>query len=219
MKVFVLLGMPGVGKGTQAQFIAQYYKLLHIDTGHCLRSEIASGSELGLLAKSYVDKGELVPFDLVLQVIKASMGRIDSEKAGYLFDGFPRNLDQAHGLNSILDELGLKINAVLYLETPTEILMDRLAYRVTCAKCDTKYNLKLNPPKTPGVCDKCGGELITRKDDHPDVIGNRLKAYETETSPLIAFYENQGLLRRIDADQPIEAVSAAIHSQMDPVFV
>lgn len=214
-RVFVLLGMPGVGKGTQAQKIAETYSLLHIDTGQSLRTEIASGSDLGKTAQGFVEKGELVPFDLVLQVIKAAMLRIRDDQNGYLFDGFPRNLQQAEGLNRILAELNLDINAVLYLETPYDILFDRLAYRVTCSKCDAKYNLKLNPPKQPGVCDVCGGELVTRKDDQPEVIENRLKAYEKETSPLIGYYEEMGKLKRIDANQPIDTVFADIRQEMD----
>jgi adenylate kinase len=214
-RVFILLGMPGVGKGTQAQSMAKAYSLYHIDTGQSLRGEIASGSALGKEAQSYVEKGELVPFDLVLQVIKASMLRITPEQNGYLFDGFPRNLEQAEGLNKILGELNLPIDAVFYLETPYDILFDRLAYRVTCSKCDAKYNIKLNPPTRENACDACGGELVTRKDDRPEVIETRLKAYETETSPLIGYYEERGLLKRINADQSIESVFANIQQEMD----
>lgn len=217
-KVFVLLGMPGVGKGTQAEFLTKNYSLYHIDTGRALRYEISSGSPVGETAKGYVEKGELVPFEVVLQVIKSSLLRIPSEMNGYLFDGFPRNLEQAEGLNQMLNDLSLPIQAVVYLETPHEILMDRLAYRVTCSQCDAKYNLKLNPPKQEGVCDVCGGELITRKDDRPEVIETRLKAYETETSPLIDYYQGKGLLQRINADQSIDAVSKDIQALMDPFF-
>lgn len=215
-RVFVLLGMPGVGKGTQAQQLADTYKLLHIDTGECLRSEIASNSDLGNEAKSYMEKGELVPFELVMQVIKASMLRISDDRPGYLFDGFPRNLKQAEGLNELLSGLNLAIDAVLYMETPEEILMDRLAYRVSCGKCGAKYNLKLNPPKQADACDVCGSELVTRKDDRPEVIGNRLKAYADETSPLIEYYSQKGLLHRINADQPIDTVFSDIQAQVRP---
>ncbi len=217
-KVFILLGAPGVGKGTQAQRIASLYHLYHIDTGQALRNEIASGSELGQTAKSYVDKGELVPFDLVMQVIKAAMLRVSDEKRGFLFDGFPRNEAQAEGLTEILNEIHLHIDAVLYLETPFSVLMDRLAYRVTCSKCDIKFNLKLNPPKNEHVCDACGGELVTRKDDRPEVIENRLKAYETETSPLIEYYSHKGLLKSIDANQPIDTVTQKIQQELDLYF-
>ncbi len=217
-RVFVLLGMPGVGKGTQAQMISQTYHLFHIDTGQTLRSEIASGSELGNTAKAYMEKGELVPFELVMEVIKSSMLRISPQQRGYLFDGFPRNLDQAEGLNKILKDLQLHIDAVIYLETPHEILMDRLAYRVTCYQCDAKYNLKLNPPKNDKHCDLCGGELVTRKDDRPEVIETRLKAYASETSPLIEYYEQQRLLRRVDANQSIEKVFQDIQQEVNQFF-
>ncbi len=216
-RVFILLGMPGVGKGTQAEFMKDHYNLFHIDTGQTLRNEIASGSDLGKTAQAYVEKGELVPFDLVLEVIKTAMLGVSEEKRGYLFDGFPRNLQQAEGLNTILAELKLPIDAVLYLETPYEILFDRLAYRVSCPKCGTKYNLKLNPPPKENACE-CGGELVTRKDDQPEVIETRLKAYETETAPLISYYSERHLLHRVNADQSIEAVTRDIQNQVDPFF-
>lgn len=205
-RVFILLGMPGVGKGTQAQMMAKHYNLLHIDTGHALRTEIGLGTELGKTAQGFVEKGVLVPFELVIQVIKAAMLRIEPRMNGYLFDGFPRNETQAEGLSQILAELNLTLNQVLYLETPYEILFDRLAFRLTCSKCDTKFNSKLNPPKMEGVCDVCQGELVTRKDDKPEVIENRLKAYADETQPLVNYYENKGFLKTINANQSMEAV-------------
>lgn len=217
-KVFILLGMPGVGKGTQANFIKEAYNLLHIDTGACLRTEIAMGSDLGNTAKSFMDKGELVPFELVMEVIKASMLRIQPVMNGYLFDGFPRNLTQAEGLNKILADLELDLNAVIFLDTPHDILMDRLAYRVTCSQCDAKYNLKLHPPKQENTCDRCNGTLVTRKDDQPEVIENRLKAYAQETMPLVDYYEQQDKLRRIDANQAIERVTEEIRQQVGPFF-
>lgn len=218
-RVFILLGPPGVGKGTQAQQIAKAYQLLHIDTGHSLRTEIAMATELGLTAKAYVDKGELVPFELVIQVIKASMLRIEPSQQGYLFDGFPRNLDQAGGMDQILGDLSLELNRVVYLETPHDILMDRLAYRITCGDCDAKFNLKLNPPKVEGTCDRCGStNLVTRKDDQPDVIENRLIAYQNETAPLVAHYEGLSKLTRVDANQSIDVVFNAIGGVLNPFF-
>lgn len=217
-RVFILLGAPGAGKGTQAQRIAETYNLFHIDTGHCLRSEIASGSELGKQAKSYMDQGQLVPFELVMQVIKASLLRIPQDKQGVLFDGFPRNQQQAYGLDQVLEELQIRIQAVLYLDISHSVLMDRLAYRVTCSRCDAKYNLKLNPPKQDAICDACGGELIIRPDDRPEVIENRLKTYASETEPLIRHYEERSLLRRIDANQPIDQVFEEIRHQISPFF-
>lgn len=218
-RVFILLGMPGVGKGTQAEHLAKACNLFHIDTGHALRSEIALGTELGQTAQNYMSQGQLVPFDLVMQVIKATIERIPSEQAGFLFDGFPRNLQQAEGLNTLLAELNLPITAVLYLETAHDILMDRLAYRVSCGSCGAKYNTRLNPPKTEGVCDACGHtEFVQRADDKPDVIENRLKAYETETSPLIAYYEAKGLMHRVNANQAIDTVFGEIMTEVQPFF-
>lgn len=217
-RVFILLGAPGAGKGTQAQHLVEKFSLYHIDTGHCLRSEIASQSDLGRQAKAYMDQGQLVPFDLVMQVIKASLLRIADDKKGYLFDGFPRNLQQAEGLKGILQELGLTLNAAVYMDIDHEELMDRLAYRITCGQCDTKYNLKLKPPHTENVCDACSGELVTRKDDKPEVIENRLKTYASETEPLIAYYDAQGVLKRVNADQPIKTVSESIDKEIEPFF-
>jgi len=218
-RVLILLGMPGVGKGTQAEHLAKACDLFHIDTGHALRSEIALGTELGQTAQGYMSQGQLVPFDLVMQVIKATIQRIPSEKAGFLFDGFPRNLEQAEGLNTLLAELQLPITGVLYLETAHDILMDRLAYRVSCGQCGAKYNTRLNPTKAQGVCDACGHtEFVQRPDDKPEVIENRLKAYETETSPLIAYYENKGLMHRVNANQAINVVFGEIMSAVGGAF-
>jgi adenylate kinase len=217
-RVFILLGPPGVGKGTQAQHLAKNYQLLHIDTGKALRAEIQSSSPVGITAKSYVDSGQLVPSDVVVDVIEAAMQKIPADKKGYLLDGFPRNIQQAEGLKKILQSLQVQLNAVISLVIPREALMDRLAFRVTCEKCDTKYNTKLNPPKTPGLCDTCGGALVTRPDDRPEVIQNRLDTYDNETDPLIAYYQQENVLKSIDAGQSISKVSSDIKQQLDPFF-
>ncbi len=217
-RIIILLGMPGVGKGTQAQFIAETYHLNHIDTGQALRAEIALVSELGKQAQSYMNQGQLVPLPVVMEVIKAAIVRTSDTQAGILFDGFPRNAEQAEQLAQIAQDLSLCIDQVLYLETPQAILMDRLAYRQTCSQCDAKYNSKLHPPKQPGLCDTCHTPLTTRPDDRPEVIENRLKAYETETAPLIAYYEAQGLLKRINANQSMETVFRDIRQGLTPLF-
>ena len=215
--VFVLLGPPGSGKGTQAERISQAFKLEHIDTGQALREEIRLQSEIGQIAKSYVDKGQLVPSDVVQGVIESAMLRIKPEQQGYLLDGFPRNYEQAKGLDLILAHLGQSLNSVFYMDIPMPLLFDRLAYRQSCSQCSTKYNTKLNPPIKPDTCDRCGtSSLVSRKDDAPEVIQSRLDSYQAETSPLVQLYTERGLLERIDASQSIDLVvktlSDSIHS-------
>jgi adenylate kinase len=217
-KVVILLGPPGGGKGTQAEKIARQYGLLHIDTGRALRAEQASGSELGLKVQSYMEKGVLAPFELVMDVIKAALLKETSNGNGFLFDGFPRNLTQAAGLERILQELSLTLDAALYLKMPHDILLDRLGFRLTCKQCDTKFNLKLKPPQNPSVCDLCSGELFQRSDDKPEVIENRLKAYTEETSPLIEHYTTLGVLQTLDANQPIEVVFELAQTILNPLF-
>lgn len=219
-RVVILVGPPGVGKGTQAKKIAETFNLYHIDTGSCIRSEIAAESPLGQQAQIYVKNGQLIPFELVMQVIKASLERVSADKQGFLFDGFPRNLQQAQGLETILKELGLKVDSVLYLCASRSILMDRLGYRLTCSNksCQATYNSKLNQPKTQGHCDRCDAPLITREDDRPEVVENRLVTYETETAPIIDYYTAQGVVKTIQADQPIETVYHALQTELAPFF-
>ena len=213
-RVFVMVGPPGTGKGTQADLLREKYGLYHIDTGRALRQEIADGSAIGHEAKSYMDQGLLVPINVVLQVIKAAMEKIPADKQGYLFDGFPRNLEQAQGFIDILNSLKVTIDRVFYLDMPHDDLMDRLAYRVSCADCKATFNTKLNPPQpVPGGCQHTN--LTQRDDDKPEVIGKRLEQYNQETSPLIAYFEETGYLTRVDARQSIDAVKAELNGIMD----
>ncbi|MDO5015909.1 MAG: adenylate kinase [Eubacteriales bacterium] len=193
----IFLGAPGVGKGTLASLLANEKDLVHISTGSMLRQQIADHTELGKEAKSYMDKGELVPSELVSSILAASLKNLPEEQ-GYILDGYPRSLDQAEYLDQLLAELKTPLDAVVLVEIPTELIINRLSARVTCADCSEVYNLNDNPPKKEGICDKCGGKLIQRDDDKPEVIKQRLEVYEANTKPLIDYYEKKELLVRVD---------------------
>ena len=214
--LIVLLGPPGSGKGTQAELMASAYNLYHIDTGQALRQEITLNSDVGQLAQGYMDKGQLVPLQVVMAVIEAAMKRIAPEQQGYLMDGFPRNLDQAKELETIMSHLNLTLTQSFYTDIPHELLVDRLAYRQSCSSCGAKYNSKLQPTQVADVCDRCGHTPLTvRKDDAPEVIGARLEAYNAETAPLVAYYQSLGKCTTIDANRSIEAVFADIQSKIN----
>ena len=217
-KVIILLGPPGSGKGTQAAQLAKHYNLFHIDTGAALRTEIKLNSDVGQLAKDYMDKGQLVPSAVVISVIEAAMSRIEAHQSGYLLDGFPRNLTQAEGLDGVLNKLQLTITRVFYLEMPHELLIDRLAYRQSCTQCGEKYNSKLNPTKAPDTCDICGTVgLEVRKDDAPEVIKERLVAYNTETAPLVQYYQERHLCDTVNGQQAIPHIFKQLTIAIDKV--
>ncbi|MCD6381521.1 MAG: adenylate kinase [Candidatus Aenigmarchaeota archaeon] len=196
----VLLGPPGSGKGTYSSRLAKELGIPHISTGDLLREEVSKGSELGKKAKEYMDKGELVPNEIVLEILKQRLQQPDCEK-GFILDGFPRNLEQA----KILDEI-TEIDKVIYLDVPDEIIIERLSNRRICKKCGAIYNLKTMPPKVPGKCDICGGELYQREDDKPEVVKNRLVVYRENTTPLINYYKEKGILVefKIEHEIPVE---------------
>jgi len=187
----VLLGPPGAGKGTLAARLVEAFGFVHLSTGDILREEVAKGSELGRLAKGYMERGELVPDEVILGMVRE---RVDGETDGFLFDGFPRTIAQAEGLEEILP-----VHLVIYLELPEEEVVRRLSARRVCRNCGANYNLITQPPKVPGVCDRCGGELYQRPDDREDVIRNRFRVYLEQSAPLIGYYEGKGILRRVDA--------------------
>ena len=187
----VLLGPPGAGKGTLAARLVEAFGFVHLSTGDILREEVAKGSELGRLAKGYMERGELVPDEVILGMVRE---RVDGETDGFLFDGFPRTIAQAEGLEEILP-----VHLVIYLDLPEEEVVRRLSARRVCRKCGANYNLITQPPKVPGVCDRCGGELYQRPDDREDVIRNRFRVYLEQSAPLIGYYEGKGILRRVDA--------------------
>lgn len=204
----IFLGPPACGKGTQTNRLAEYFNLPHVDTGSLLRAEIKSESENGKIAKQYIDKGQLVPVELVAKIIKDRLAQKDCEE-GYILDGFPRSAEQADMLTKINEELDgdkeVSFKAV-YFDLYQEILISRIVNRRSCPKCGEIYNIKFHPPKTEGVCDKCGTELTQRKDDNEETAKARFETYFRETAPLVDYYKNKKVLRTIDANGTIDEV-------------
>ncbi len=204
----IFLGPPACGKGTQTNRLAEYFNLPHVDTGSLLRAEIKSESENGKIAKQYIDKGQLVPVELVAKIIKDRLAQKDCEE-GYILDGFPRSAEQADMLTKINEELDgdkeVSFKAV-YFDLDQEILISRIVNRRSCPKCGEIYNIKFHPPKTEGVCDKCGTELTQRKDDNEETAKARFETYFRETAPLVDYYKNKNVLRTIDANGTIDEV-------------
>ncbi len=205
MKRVVLLGPPGVGKGTQAGLISKKYELTHISTGDIFRANLKQGTPLGLKAKEYMDKGLLVPDELVCDLVKDRVQQDDC-KNGYLLDGFPRTVYQAENFDKYLKDNGEELSVVLNIQAPFEDLFNRAAGRRVCKQCGKTYNVISLPPKTEGICDECGGELIHRTDDQPDTVRNRLKVYEDQTSPLVEYYTESGKIANVDGNRPIPEV-------------
>ena len=204
----VLLGPPGAGKGTQALAIAEKLDIPHISSGDLFRENLRNQTELGKLAKSYMDRGELVPDEVTISMVRERLSRVDCAR-GALLDGFPRTPAQAVALDGILKEFGSRVNWVPYINVPDEVLVGRLTGRWTCRTDPTHiYNLKTNPPTKPGVCDLCGGELYQRDDDKLETVQNRIKVYMKQTMPLIEYYRNAGVLVEVDGQQGIEKVSS-----------
>jgi adenylate kinase len=190
----IFLGPPGAGKGTQAERLAEDLKIKKISTGDILREAVAKGTELGRRAKSYMERGELVPDEIILGIIE---GAINDEE-GFILDGFPRNINQAKALDEMLSRKGLNITHVIFLDVPDEEIIKRIAYRRVCLKCGAVYNLIFNPPKEDEICNNCGSKLVQREDDREEVVRKRLEVYRGSTEALIRIYEERGVLRRID---------------------
>nr|WP_254119304.1 adenylate kinase [Bacillus sp. FJAT-29790] len=201
----VLMGLPGAGKGTQAEKIVQKYGIPHISTGDMFRAAIKGETELGLQAKSFMDKGELVPDEVTIGIVRERLSKNDCEK-GFLLDGFPRTVAQADALENILTQLGKQINYVINVDVDQDILMDRLTGRRICKDCGATYHLVFNPPAKEGICDRCDGELYQRADDNEATVKNRLDVNIKQTKPLLDFYESKGYLRNIDGQQEIDKV-------------
>lgn len=200
----ILLGPPGAGKGTQAKKISEYYSLPHISTGDILRENINNNTDLGKKAKAYMERGELVPDDILIKIIRDRLSKPDCSE-GFLLDGYPRTLPQADALTKILTELNKKLGAVLNIEVRDEELIERLSGRRMCA-CGASYHVRFNPPEKEGVCDMCKGTLYQRADDKAEAIKNRLIVYKKQTQPLIEYYSKKGLLRTIDGGKDILAI-------------
>jgi adenylate kinase len=205
MMNLVLMGLPGAGKGTQAEKIVEKYGIPHISTGDMFRAAIKEGTELGLQAKSYMDRGDLVPDEVTIGIVRERLSKEDCQK-GFLLDGFPRTVAQAEALETILAELNRSIHYVINIDVDKDILMERLTGRRICKECGATYHLVFNPPSQPGVCDKCGGELYQRADDNEETVANRLEVNLKQTKPLLDFYQAKGYLRNINGQQEIDKV-------------
>lgn len=205
----ILLGPPGAGKGTQAKMLMDKYAIPQISTGDILRAAVKAGTEMGKLARSYMDKGALVPDEVVIGIIKDRLAAPDCQQ-GFLLDGFPRTVPQAEALEKVLSDLGRKIDHVISIEVPDEELVKRLTGRRTCGRCGSGFHVAFDPPKKEGVCDKCGDKLIQRDDDNEATVKNRLKVYQDQTQPLIDFYGRKGRLRPIDGVGSIKEIFARI---------
>ncbi|GBE58415.1 adenylate kinase [bacterium BMS3Abin01] len=201
----VLLGAPGAGKGTQAKKLIEKFGIPQISTGDLLRAAVAAGTELGKEAKTYMDKGELVPDSVVLGMVQERIKQDDC-KEGYILDGFPRNTVQAEALDKMLAELGMSLDAALSVEVPTEDLMKRLTGRRTCAGCNQMYNIHFQAPAEEGKCDKCSGELFQRDDDKEETITKRLEVYQEQTAPLIDYYREKGILKSVTGTGDIDEI-------------
>jgi adenylate kinase len=203
--ILILLGPPGAGKGTQAALISQQAGVAHIATGDLFRENIRNQTELGMQAKAFVDKGALVPDELTVRMLLDRLDRPDTQQ-GALLDGFPRTVEQARALDEALKQRGQAVDEVLYIKVGEEEVVRRLAGRWTCRNCGAVYHEVFNPPKQPGKCDLCGGELYQRDDDKPETVRNRLSVYTRQTAPLIDYYKDQGKLLEVNGEQEADAV-------------
>jgi adenylate kinase len=217
----ILIGPPGAGKGTQAERLQHDFQLPFISTGEMLREHVKQETDLGRQAKSYMDAGDLVPDELILAMVAERLRAPDAQD-GFILDGFPRNLEQAAALEKQLSELGRRVTAALLIDVPDEELVRRLSGRRVCVKGGHNYHVEFDPPKHEGVCDQDGSRLVQRDDDKPEVIKNRLEVYHEKTTPLIDYFDQQGLMRRIDGTRPapevhdhIRAVIATLRLEED----
>lgn len=212
----VLLGPPGAGKGTQAKLLAQAFGIPHVSSGDLFRDHLGRKTELGLLAKGYMDRGDLVPDDVTVGMVIERLGRPDCQK-GALLDGFPRTLSQAAALDDALGERGQQVGVAPLIQVRDEEVARRLIARRSCRDCGAVYNLIFKPPNAEGVCDVCGGELYQRDDDNPETVRNRLYTYYKETSPLIGYYFAKGLLVEVSGEQGIDDVQTDLRATVEAV--
>ena len=210
----ILMGLPGAGKGTQAEKIVATYGIPHISTGDMFRAAMQQQTELGLKAKSFMDKGELVPDEVTNGIVKERLQQADTEK-GFLLDGFPRTQAQAEALDKILAELNRSIDAVINIEVNPDILMQRLTGRIICRNCGATYHITNNPPKVEGTCDRCGShDFYQREDDKPETVENRIQINIEQSKPILNYYNAKGLLRNVDGESGIDNLFKTIQSIM-----
>ena len=210
----VFLGPPGSGKGTQGIALAERLGVPHISTGDILRAAIGEGTELGKKAAGYVESGRLVPDDLMVDLVADRLGEPDARK-GFVLDGFPRTKEQAEALDRVLAGRGESLDAVLDLDVPDEVVVERLSGRRMCRGCGANYHVAFKPTSAEGVCDECEGELYRRKDDEPETIRKRLEVYHSRTAELVDYYRRSGMLETIDGDRPIEEIRSDMYARAD----
>ena len=208
MKI-IMLGAPGAGKGTQAKMIAEKYSIPHVSTGDIFRANIKNGTDLGKEAKSYMDKGELVPDELTVRILLDRVAQEDC-KNGYVLDGFPRTIPQAEVLQSELNKQGTDVDFAINVDVPDENIIKRMSGRRACVTCGATYHIEHVPPKTEGICDTCGSELILRDDDKPETVLKRLGVYHDQTQPLIEYYDKQNILRTVDGVKDVNDIFDSI---------
>ncbi|WP_077623983.1 adenylate kinase [Sediminibacillus massiliensis] len=209
----ILMGLPGAGKGTQAEKIVDKYQIPHISTGDMFRLAIKEGTELGKQAKSYMDQGELVPDEVTIGIVRERLSKGDAQE-GFLLDGFPRTIAQAKALEELLGDMDKSLDYVLHVDVPQEQLIERLTGRRVCPTCGATYHVKYNPPKQEGICDKDGSALIQRDDDKPATVKKRLEVNIEQTQPMLDFYQDKGYLAKIDGDQDIDQVFEDIDKKL-----
>lgn len=208
----ILLGAPGAGKGTIASLLTEHYSIPAISTGNIIREALKSGSELGLKAKSYMDSGALVPDEVVIEIIKDRLEKDDCQN-GFILDGFPRTIAQAEAL----DNMGIDIDVVLDIEADDDMIVRRLSGRRVCEKCGTPYHIVNIPPKKEGICDKCAGTLVQRKDDEPNTVVERLAVYHEVTEPLIDYYKKSGKLKVVDGKEAFEDTKVSLFETLEGI--
>ena len=213
----ILLGPPGAGKGTQAQWLKEAYGIPQLSTGEMLREAVAAGTEVGREAKAIMEAGQLVSDEVINRIVAERIDQPDCAQ-GFILDGYPRTINQAGALDAMLAERGLKLDAVIELTVDQDALVERISGRFSCATCGAGYHDKFKPTRAPGVCDVCGStEFVRRKDDNAETVRSRLQAYEAQTAPLLPFYRARGLVRQVDGMAPIEEVTEGIRRALRPV--
>lgn len=211
----LIMGGPGAGKGTMSAKIVEKFNVNHISTGDIFRSEISNETKLGLEAKSYMDQGKLVPDELTNSMVKHYLEGLSDKKSGFLLDGYPRTLEQAEAFDALSVGTDLEISVVIAMEIPFEVLAQRVTGRRLCKDCGAIYHIESNPSKQAGICDKCGASLYQRKDDTIESLQTRLQEYQNQTEPVLKFYEAKGLVKHINANQPIEKVWADVETALN----